>query len=78
MAGAPFWRLRNEGTEPAMLEAVVWEVRIRTKAAGRMKCWALNVVGKRMQHVPLTIGSDGVVVNMQPDYKTVYYEISAE
>jgi hypothetical protein len=43
-----------------------------------MKAWALDVVGERMQEVPLKKESGRVILKMEPKYKTVYYEISVE
>ncbi len=75
---APFWRLKSEGDAPALIEAVTGNIEIRSEHAGKMKCWALNMVGKRMQQVPLVLKSSAVVLEAKSAYKTVYYEISAE
>jgi len=75
--GTPYWHLREAGKAPALLEAVTGQIEIRSRLAGRLKAWALDIVGHRVREVPLTIASDSVTLEMKPDYKAVYYEISA-
>jgi len=76
--GTPYWRLREAGKAPALLEAVTGQIAIRSSLSGRFKAWKLDIVGRRVREVPLTSGSDTVTLNMQPDYGAVYYELSAE
>jgi hypothetical protein len=75
---APFWRLKKEGGAPLLLEAVTGRVAIRCQQPDKMKCWILNIVGKRGEQVPLSTEKNAVALTMQPEHKTVYYEISAE
>ena len=70
------WRLRKPGDAPALMEAVSGEVEIRSSRAGRMKCWSLDLVGKRRAEVPLRVHGDAVVLILAPDHRTAYYEIS--
>ncbi len=76
--GTPYQRLRAVGQPPILLEAVTGQVEIRSHVAGQLKAWALDVIGNRVRPVPLTVTADVVTLTMQPEYKTVYYEISAE
>ncbi len=76
--GMPYWRLRDAGKAPALLEAVAGQVEIRSRLAGQLKAWTLDVVGNRIQEVPLTARSDAVTLTMQPQSKAVYYEIATE
>lgn len=75
---APFWHLKNEGEAPVLLEAVTGKIEIRSERTEKLKCWTLNIVGKRLQQVPLTVKSGAVVLEMKPEHKTVYYEISID
>ncbi len=76
--GTPFWHLKNQGVGPALLEAIAGELRIKSGHAGEMKCWTLDVVGKRRDPVPLRLAAGIVVLQMRPEDKTVYYELSVE
>jgi hypothetical protein len=76
--GTPFWRLKSEGAGPALLEAIAGELRIKSGLAGEMKCWTLDVVGRRRDPVPLRVVSGEVVLEMRPEDKTVYYELSVQ
>ena len=76
--GVPYSRLRQAGTAPALLEAVTGQVEIRSRLAGQLKAWTLDVVGNRVREVPLAAKSDTVVLNMRPEAKTVYYDIATE
>lgn len=75
---APFWRLKNAGDAPALLRAVTGKIRIKTRLAGKLKCWLLNIVGKRIREIPLDVDSGTILLEMKTEYKSVYYEISAE
>jgi len=76
--GVPYSRLRAAGQAPALLEAVTGQVEIRSRWAGQLKAWTLDVVGNRVRKLPLTVKSDVLVLDMQPQAKTVYYEIATE
>jgi hypothetical protein len=76
--GVPYSRLRDAGKVPALLEAVTGQIEIRSRSAGQLKAWTLDVVGNRVREVPLAAKSDTVVLSMRPDVKTVYYEIATE
>jgi hypothetical protein len=76
--GVPYSRLRDAGKAPALLEAVTGQIEIRSRMAGQLKAWTLDIVGNRIREVPLTVKSDTVVLDMRPEAKTVYYEIAAE
>jgi hypothetical protein len=76
--GTPYWRLRDAGKTPALLEAVTGQVEIRSRLAGQLKAWALDIVGNRVHEVPLAVKSNAATLNMQPQANTVYYEIATE
>jgi hypothetical protein len=76
--GVPYSRLREAGKAPALLEAVAGQIEIRSRLAGQLKAWTLDVVGNRVREVPLAAKSDTIVLSMRPESKTVYYEIAAE
>jgi hypothetical protein len=74
----PMWRLKSPGDGAALLEPVAGDLRIRTSQASQLKAWTLDVTGKRRNSVPLTVEAGTVVLKMQPEYQTVYYELSAK
>lgn len=74
----PYWRLKNAGTGPALLETVTGQLQIQSDHAERFKAWALDVVGKRIQQIPLGVEGDAVTLTLAPDNKAVYYELSFE
>jgi hypothetical protein len=76
--GTPYSRLEEMGKAPALLNAVTGRLEIRSDLAGRLKAWALDVVGNRTREVPLSVESNATVLNMRADYKTVYYELSTD
>jgi hypothetical protein len=76
--GTPYQRLRAVGKPPILLEAITGQVEIRSRVAGQLKAWALDVVGHRVRSVPLAVAADAVTLTMQPEYRTVYYELSTE
>jgi len=78
MDDALFWRLKNAGDAPALLRAVTGKIRIKTRLAGKLRCWLLNIVGKRTKRISLEVDTGTVLLEMKPEYKSVYYEISAE
>ncbi len=73
--GVPYTRLRNAGTAPALLEAVIGQVEIRSRLAGQLKAWTLDVVGNRVGEVPLGVKSNAITLDLSAQAKTVYYEI---
>ena len=76
--GTPYSRLREAGKAPALLEAVTGQIEIRSRLAGQLKAWTLDVVGNRVREIPLAVKSDVLVLDMQSHAKTVYYEIATE
>jgi hypothetical protein len=76
--GGPQWHLKSVGQAPVLLEAVTGRIEIRTAHGNQLKAWTLDIVGKRLQPVPLDRTADGVVLTMQAAHKTVYYELAAE
>jgi hypothetical protein len=76
--GTPYQRLREAGKAPALLKAVTGRLEIRSKESARLKAWTLDIVGNRAREVPLTAGTNAVVLEMRADHKTVYYELSAQ
>jgi Beta-galactosidase len=73
--GGPSWHLKQEGTGPALLEAITGELRIQVKNPRRFKCWTLDVVGKRREQVPIKVQKGQVVLNLKTSQKSVYYEL---
>jgi hypothetical protein len=76
--GVSYSRLREAGKAPALLEAVTGQVEIRSRLAGQLRAWTLDVVGHRVREVPLAVKPDAVVLSMRPEAKTVYYEMATE
>ncbi len=76
--GTPYWHLRNTGKAPALLEAVVGQIEVRTGVGKQFRAWTLDVVGRRAQEIPVSARSGAVLLNMRPERKTVYYELLAE
>jgi hypothetical protein len=76
--GTSYQRLDEVGKAPALLNAVTGRLAIRSDLTGRLKAWTLDVVGNRIREVPLAIESNAAILNMQADYRTVYYELSTE
>ena len=76
--GVPYGRLREAGKAPALLDAVTGQVEIRSRLASQLKAWTLDIVGNRVREVPLAVKSNVVVLDMQPQSKTVYYEVATE
>jgi len=74
----PLWRLKSSGEGAALLEPVAGDLRIRSSHAGELKAWALDVTGKRRGSVPLSVEAGTVVLKMQPEYQTVYYELATK
>jgi hypothetical protein len=74
----PSWHLKSPGDGPAMLEAIAGDLRIRNSQARQLKAWTLDVTGKRREQIPLVIDEDSVVLKMQPEHRTVYYELAVE
>jgi hypothetical protein len=75
--GAPFWRLKAEGTGPALLEAVTGEIQIQCARPNDFKAWALDPVGKRIREVPVQVQDQALQLELTAAYATVYYEVSA-
>jgi hypothetical protein len=76
--GTPYAHLRDAGKAPALLEAVTGQVEIRSRLAGQLKAWTLDVVGHRIREVPLSVKSGALVLDMQPQAKAVYYELATQ
>jgi hypothetical protein len=76
--GTPYRRLRETGKAPVLLHAVTGRLAIHSDLTGRLKAWALDIVGHRIREVPLTTESDVTILNMRSEYKTVYYELSVD
>ena len=73
----PFWRLKAEGGPPALIEAVVGSLKIRTGSAAKMKAWILDAVGNRIREIPIRRQEDGILLELKAEYESVYYELSA-
>ncbi len=76
--GVPFSRLRSAGEAPVLLESITGRLEIQSSRADQLKAWTLDVVGKRLREVPLDRKAGRVVLGMQPEHQTVYYELAAE
>ena len=76
--GVPYSRLREAGKAPALLEAVTGQIEIRSRLAGQLKVWTLDVVGNRIREVPLAVKANAAILDLRPEAKTVYYEIATE
>jgi hypothetical protein len=73
--GTPTWRLKQEGTGPALLEAITGELRIGVKEPQRFKCWTLDVTGKRREPVPIEARNGQIVLALKASQQAVYYEL---
>jgi len=76
--GVPYSRLHSAGQSPVLLLSVTGEIVLRSSQSQRLKAWTLDIIGKRIEQVPLTVKSDRIVLNMRPEHKTVYYELAVE
>ena len=66
------------GTGPMMTEGIPATV-ILPSAASATKCWALDESGARMKEVPVKRGASGkAILEIGPQYRTVWYEISVQ
>jgi hypothetical protein len=74
----PAWRLKSPGEGPALLEAIVGELRIRHRRAREFQAWSLDVTGKRRDLVPLAVDSGAVVLKLDAAHQTVYYELATD
>ena len=63
------------GTGPVLCEGIEAEISF-AGLRDRVKCFALDPDGNRMQEVPVTATSTGeAMLKISPDYKTVWYEL---
>jgi glycosyl hydrolase family 42 (putative beta-galactosidase) len=74
--GVTLQRLSRVGRAPVLLEAIVGEVRIRTRHASALRAWALDPNGKRKAEVRLTVDAGEVVLRLRAACETVYYELA--
>ena len=66
------------GTGPMVTEGIPATV-ILPSAAGATKCWALDESGARMKEVPVKRGASGkAILEIGPEYRTVWYEITVQ
>jgi len=72
----PYWRLKNMGEAPVLLQSVTGEIRIRSQHANQFKAWILDVVGKRIREIPLQAQADAIQLKLNAEYDAVYYELS--
>jgi hypothetical protein len=72
----PYWRLKNMGEAPVLLQSVTGEIRIRSQHANQFKAWILDVVGKRIREIPLQAQADAIQLRLNAEYDAVYYELS--
>jgi hypothetical protein len=76
--GGPYWRLKDVGEAPVLLRSVTGQVELRGCRPGPWKAWVLDVVGKRLQEIPVAQNPDRVLLSLQPPHRAVYYELAAE
>jgi hypothetical protein len=74
----PSWHLKSAGEGPVLLEAIIGELRIGHESAASLKAWTLDVTGKRREQVPLVVEGGSVILRMQPEHRTVYYELATD
>ena len=71
-------RNENWGKGPLLTEGVPVKVKLNSKAS-KTKCWALDESGKRCKSVPVAKADDGsAILEVGPEYKTIWYEISVK
>ena len=73
---APFWRLKQVGEGPVLLDAVTGKLRIRTRHAASLRVWALDVNGRRLKPVPAVARQDALELTLDAAHQAVYYEMS--
>ncbi len=71
----PLWRLKAEGTAPALLEDITGKLVIRSSNAAALKAWTLDIVGRRTGEAPLTRDGDSAALDL---HGSVYYELGTE
>ena len=72
-----FIHCRHEawGSGPMLTEGIPATLKLASKAR-RTRCWALDERGKRCTKVPVKKAEDGkAIIEIGPEYKTVWYEI---
>lgn len=72
-----FIHCRHEawGSGPMLTEGIPATLKLASKAR-RTRCWALDERGKRCAKVPVKKAEDGkAIIEIGPEYKTVWYEI---
>ena len=66
------------GTGPVLCEGIEAEL-VFAGLGGRVKCYALDPDGNRVQEVEVSIRPSGeAVLNIGPKYRTVWYEMIVE
>jgi hypothetical protein len=76
--GAPLYALKEEGEAPILLRALTGELTIRSRYAGALKAWALDLNGRRREEVPLEAADGAVALRLASEHQTVYYELAVE
>jgi len=64
------------GEAPTLVEGV--PVTVKIKNSSDIEVWALNNTGERTQKIPIRIEGNYVVFSVGPEYRTIWYEISAK
>ena len=53
-------------------------MRVRTRHAGKLRCWTLDANGKRRAEVRVSVDGERVLVPLRAAHETVYYELAPE
>ncbi len=75
---APMWRIKTTGGAPVLLTAIEGELRISSSRASRLRCWPLDVNGKRGAEIKLAHSNGAITLTMKASYETAYYEIAVQ
>lgn len=73
---APFWRLKQVGEGPVLLDAITGRLRIQTAQASSLRVWTLDVNGRRRAPVSAATRQGAIEVRLDASHEAVYYELA--
>ena len=70
-------RLADRGTAPVLVEPIIGKITLKKLAGGSagLKAYALDAAGGRAKEIPLAKTSDGAVLELSAEHRTMHYEI---
>ena len=63
------------GSPPVLCEGVPAQLFLKGKTAAKVKCWPLDASGNRQKEFSAASGSREAIIELKPEYKTIWYEI---